>query len=101
MACSAACSGTDGEDRDMRKCEYLEGEVTPELWDAGVRCEDGTTLIVPARLQYPCDGDEFPCDAGCTVSPPRTLPSGQCSPCGNGVCECEFGENDCNCEDCQ
>lgn len=96
----AACLGTEEDERDMRQCEYIEGEVTPEMWmDAGVRCDEGETTITPARFQYPCDEDGWHCDGGCTIPPPCGI--AQCSPCGNGVCECERGENICNCEDCQ
>jgi len=90
------------DDRDMRRCEYEEGELSPEDHDAGMVCPEGTVGIMPAKWLYPCEDDGSFCSGGCSAIPPYSGFWEQCSPCGNGKCECDLGENDCNCpEDCR
>lgn len=93
----AGCSGSEAVGE---QCAYPEGEISPEEYGQGVRCEEGLTQIVAARLLYPCSGDEFPCFDGCSGPPPCQCYN--CTPCGDGRCQCELGENTCNCpEDCR
>jgi len=92
-----ACSETSATVREQ--CAYPEGEISPEEYERGVRCEEGLTEIFAARLLFPCSGDEFMCVDGCSVPPPCLCFN--CTPCGDGQCQCELGENACNCpEDC-
>ena len=88
----------DGNGADMRECAYTAGEISAEQYDAGVRCDAGLAEIRPARFEHPCVPNENMCQAdGCSTPPPYEPGWVQCSPCGNGSCECEFGENRCNC----
>ena len=52
-------------------------------------------------MKHPCSPESYTCENGCTIPPPYEIPWVQCSPCGNEVCESEYGENRCNCpKDC-
>jgi hypothetical protein len=77
------------------QCPYPEGEISNEEYFQGVRCEEGLTEIFASRLLYPCSGYAFPCKDGCSIPPPCLCFN--CSPCGDGRCQCELGENACNC----
>jgi len=92
-----ACVGcSDTADREVGdQCPYPEGEISNEEYFQGVRCEEGLTEIFASRLLYPCSGDAFPCKDGCSQPPPCLCFN--CSPCGDGRCQCELGENACNC----
>jgi len=87
-------------------CADAGEEISPKHYDQGLRCCAGLTMIHTSRYFYPCyPHGEGVCDAnGCSIPPPTSDedPWWQCTPCGNGICESECGENRCNCEeDCE
>jgi hypothetical protein len=88
------CSDTVDREVD-EQCAYPEGEISNEEYFQGVRCEEGLTEIFASRLLYPCSGESPTCENGCSLPPPCLCFN--CSPCGDGQCQCEFGENACNC----
>jgi hypothetical protein len=88
------------------KCVSFGEEISPKEYEQGVRCCSGSKRIQTSRYVYPCDTPvELACDeSGCRIPPPTSdeTPWWQCTPCSNGVCETEYGENACNCpEDCE
>jgi hypothetical protein len=88
--------------QNVPPCAGLGEEIFMEEYIKGVRCCPGLSAMAPDWLYRPCDTPgEGNCDwDGCTVHPPCLC--FQCSPCGNGICEPEYGENRCNCtRDCE
>ena len=88
------------------KCVDAGGEISPIEYDLGIRCCSGLNRIHTSRYIHPCDTPgEYACDENsCSIPPPTSdkSPWWQCTPCGNGICETEYGENRCNCpEDCK
>jgi hypothetical protein len=83
--------------QNVPPCTGAGQEILPEEYFQGVRCCPGLSPMAPARMVYPCDTPgEGNCDwDGCTVTVPCFC--FQCSPCGNGICEPEYGENRCSC----
>ncbi len=100
----SAAPGVKPLNEVCKECYSAGEETDPKKYEEGIRCCEGLSEIIPGRLLQPCD-QEGPkgaiCEDGCTIIPP-TLPGlVQCAPCGNGICEPEYGENKCNCpEDC-
>jgi len=91
---------------EKEECISLGEEISPEEDNQGVRCCSGLKRIQTSRYFYPCDTPgELACDEnGCRIPPPTSdkAPWWQCTPCGNEICETEYGENRCNCpEDCE
>lgn len=86
--------------RHQAPCVPAGQEIPSDDYLAGVRCCSDLSIMAPGRLVYPCDTPgEGNCDwNGCTVTPPCFC--FQCSPCGNSLCEPHYGENACNCRDC-
>ena len=95
----AGCDAEEAEEKDMQECAYPEGEISPTEYSEGVRCDAGLVAIMPASIKHPCTPEEDHCENGCSLYMMCSFPPIQCSPCGNGICECEYGENWCNCEE--
>jgi hypothetical protein len=74
------------------------GEKECPPYDSGQRlpCCPGLRTIATEGETVPCDPPgEFDCDVdGCTDWPNYCT---RCAPCGNGICEPEYGENRCTC----
>jgi uncharacterized repeat protein (TIGR01451 family) len=88
--------------RNGQICARAGEEISPDEFLRGIRCCSGLSLMPPGRLVHPCDTPGVGiCDLdGCTITPPCFC--FQCSPCGNGICEPQYGENRCNCRaDCE
>lgn len=79
------------------KCAGPGEEVDPQQHGEGIKCCEGLEEIVPGRWLFPCSPESTVCESGCSVVPPYPVPWVQCAPCGNGICEPEYGENKCNC----
>jgi len=86
--------------RNQKACVPAGQEIAPGDYLGGVRCCAGLSEMAPGRIRHPCDtpGKEGCNWDKCTVDPPCFC--FQCSPCGNGICEPQYGENACNCHDC-
>ncbi len=79
-----------------KECAKAGEEISPVEHRQGTKCCNGLVGIVPGRWLYPLD------HADCSIVPPYETPHVQCTPCGNGLCETEYGENSCNCpKDCK
>ena len=95
-------SGTVGESKTCccggnleKECAKAGEEISPVEHRKGVKCCEDLVGIVPGRWLYPLG------HADCSIIPPYETPHVQCAPCGNGLCETEYGENRCNCpKDC-
>lgn len=90
----------------IEECVSYGEEISPKEYSQGVRCCSGLARIQTSTYFYPCyTPGEFACDSnGCSIPPPTSDETSwwQCSPCDNGICESEYGENVCNCpEDCK
>lgn len=74
-------------------------EIPDEKEYADAKCCDGFTKILKTS---PCEpGSDYCMENGCPIPEPRIIYGGICAPCGNGLCEEEYGENKCSCkEDC-
>jgi hypothetical protein len=75
--------------------------IYPDDYRQGVRCCPGLRPIEPASAIWPCD---TPGVGECDMDGCWSVPCywSQCTPCGNSICEPDYGENRCNCkEDCK
>ncbi|OYT54039.1 MAG: hypothetical protein B6U72_03990 [Candidatus Altiarchaeales archaeon ex4484_2] len=82
-------------------CVEVGEEISPKEYSQGVRCCSRLKRINTGRYFFPCNTPgEYACDEnGCSIPPPTSdeVPWWQCTPCGNKICESEYGENGCNC----
>jgi phosphatidylserine/phosphatidylglycerophosphate/cardiolipin synthase-like enzyme len=86
--------------RNHRVCAGAGEEMSMIEHAQGVQCCPGLAAMHTSRYFRPCEPGWTACDEdGCTNPPPISEydPWYQCSPCGNDLCEPQYGENRCNC----
>jgi hypothetical protein len=101
MALFLPCMAGPSYESPCWTCAEAGEEIRPWQYHAGRRCCDGLTEMPPEGFHHPCRPGELCNPDFCSIPPPYETPWVQCAPCGNGICEPEFGENGCNCEDCE
>jgi hypothetical protein len=95
VACCAQDAGLCCDDGPVLTCEtYVACVQSGEAWvPKGLACQDCCPGLGLTHLEITTAN----ADGTCTPSGDGFEPSFVCSPCGDGRCDAENGENRCNC----